>query len=96
VSGLHFTGEADKLQPLNLFGGRHATRSQRRVNMAKFKHVSSGTVLPPGPNEEPNENSDETEDSGRCHDMNSRAFHPELFEVEDELMDFINQIKGKK
>lgn len=64
--------------------------------MGKFRHLSSGTVLPPGPNEEPNENSDETEDSGRSHDMNSGAFHSELFEVEDELMDFINQNKGKK
>jgi hypothetical protein len=64
--------------------------------MGKIRHDSSGRVLPAAPNEKPNKNGDETEDSGRFHDMNSAAFHSELFEVDDELIDFINQNKGKK
>jgi hypothetical protein len=72
--------------------------------MGKYRHLSSGSVLPAAQDEpkkklkdsaeKPNKK-DETKDTGRSHDMNSMAFHDELESFEDELIDFINQNKGK-
>jgi len=71
--------------------------------MRKFRHLSSGAVIPEEPEsnkkpnipkEKPNKKNGK-ESTGRSHDMNSMDFHHELEPVEDELIDWINQNKGK-